>query len=173
MWRWRVILVGDANLINVADDSAPFALARDELVAADPSSPTSKAAYTGRSMGISLSMKAFMLIRRRLARHCDRPGSPRSGSPTTSITARRRSSPRTPASTGSASPQGLDRKLVWERGRIERVGFRLVRRHERDRTMLRPIAGEAAGFDAIARASTAFGTGLAIEGDEASVALRP
>jgi hypothetical protein len=35
------------------------------------------------------------------------------------------------------------------------------------------IADEAATFDAIARASAAFGTLLAAEGDEASVALRP
>jgi poly-gamma-glutamate synthesis protein (capsule biosynthesis protein) len=68
---------------------------------------------------------------------------------------------------------GMMAKVIWDRGRIERVGFRFVRRDERNRTVLRPIADEAAAFDAIARASAAFGTRLATEGDEASVALRP
>jgi poly-gamma-glutamate synthesis protein (capsule biosynthesis protein) len=68
---------------------------------------------------------------------------------------------------------GMMAKVTCDRGRIERVGFRFVRRDERNRTVLRAIADEAAAFDAIARASAAFGTGIAIEGDEASVALRP
>jgi poly-gamma-glutamate synthesis protein (capsule biosynthesis protein) len=68
---------------------------------------------------------------------------------------------------------GMMAKVSWERGRIERVGFCFVRRDRHNRTVLRPIADEPAAFDAIARASAAFGTRLAVEGDEASVALRP
>jgi poly-gamma-glutamate synthesis protein (capsule biosynthesis protein) len=68
---------------------------------------------------------------------------------------------------------GMMAKVTWDRGRIERVGFCFVRRDERNRTVLRLMAEEPAAFEAIARASAAFGTGLAVEGDEASVALRP
>ena len=68
---------------------------------------------------------------------------------------------------------GMMAIVIWDRARIERVGFRIVRRDEHNRTVLRAIADEAAAFDAIARASAAFGTLLAAEGDKASVALRP
>jgi len=64
-------------------------------------------------------------------------------------------------------------KVGWDRGRIERAGFRLVRRDERNRTVLRPVADEAQAFAAITRASAAFGAMLAADGDEAAIALRP
>jgi hypothetical protein len=48
-----------------------------------------------------------------------------------------------------------------------------IRRDRHNRTALRSIANEPAAFDAIARANGAFGIRLAVDGDEASVALRP
>jgi poly-gamma-glutamate synthesis protein (capsule biosynthesis protein) len=68
---------------------------------------------------------------------------------------------------------GMMAKVNWDHGRIEQVGIRFVRRDERNRSVLRTIADEAMAFDAIVRASAAFGTLLAAEGDEASVVLHP
>ena len=68
---------------------------------------------------------------------------------------------------------GMLAKVCWDHGRIERIGFRFVRRDESNRSLLRTIADEAMAFEAIVRASAAFGTLFAAEGDEASVALRP
>jgi poly-gamma-glutamate synthesis protein (capsule biosynthesis protein) len=57
-------------------------------------------------------------------------------------------------------------------GAIERVAFQFVRHDERNRTVLRTLAEEAAAFDQIAQESAALGAELAADGDEAVVKLR-
>jgi poly-gamma-glutamate capsule biosynthesis protein CapA/YwtB (metallophosphatase superfamily) len=66
---------------------------------------------------------------------------------------------------------GLMATSSWECGRIAKVGFRFVRHDDCNRTVLCRLAGEAAAFDEIARASADLGARLAADGDEAAIAL--
>jgi poly-gamma-glutamate capsule biosynthesis protein CapA/YwtB (metallophosphatase superfamily) len=67
---------------------------------------------------------------------------------------------------------GMMAAVSWQRGRLERVGFRFVRHDDRNRTVLRRLADENPASDEIARDSAAFGTSLAAAGDEVQVVLR-
>jgi poly-gamma-glutamate synthesis protein (capsule biosynthesis protein) len=66
---------------------------------------------------------------------------------------------------------GMIATVAWDRGRLERAGFRFVRHDERNRTVLPRLAAEEAAFAAIAADSAAHGARLAAAGEEAVVAL--
>jgi poly-gamma-glutamate capsule biosynthesis protein CapA/YwtB (metallophosphatase superfamily) len=66
---------------------------------------------------------------------------------------------------------GMMTAVSWQRGRLERVGFRFVRHDDRNRSVLRRLADENPAFEEIAGESAALGTSLAAAGDEAVVML--
>ncbi len=67
---------------------------------------------------------------------------------------------------------GMMARVSWDGGAIESAAFQFVRHDERNRTLPRALADEAAAYDEIARASTGFGAVLSTEGDRVSITLR-
>jgi poly-gamma-glutamate synthesis protein (capsule biosynthesis protein) len=66
---------------------------------------------------------------------------------------------------------GMMIRVLWERGRIERVAFQFVRHDDRNRTVPCSLANEGAAFAELAQESAGFGAKLVARGDEVWIDL--
>jgi poly-gamma-glutamate synthesis protein (capsule biosynthesis protein) len=66
---------------------------------------------------------------------------------------------------------GMMVRAIWDGERIAKLTFQFVRHDDRNRTVPRALADEAAAFDRIARESAALGAKLVAQGDEVAIDL--